>query len=574
MNRLRYALIAGICVVSYLLFLEWDKFQEAQIAATPANQETVISTSDDALPSASGLQDKPAQESPLPIPTAETSSADLPSVASPQAALTKQAPSEELRLISVKTDSFDLLIDTFGGDLVRVALSKHLAEQSDNSDPFLLMNRASNQTYVAQSGLVGQNGTDKSSAQRPLYSVSQNRFELADSDNELIVDLNYTDNDTAIIKRFTFTRGSHLIGVDYIVDNNSDQLWRAAPYGQIRRNDYEVGKAVMFGMQSYLGAALTTDDKNYKEITFDDIDDGTITYAKTGGWVSMVQHYFISAWIPNPELKNNYSFRKQSTSDIYIMEYLGPLTTVEPGQTSTISSHFYAGPKDIKKLEKISPYLDLTIDYSFLSFIAKPMFYAMDFIHSKVGNWGVSIILLTLLIKIIFFYPSAMSYRSMAKMRKLQPVMAEMKERFGDDRQKMSAELMKVYKKEKVNPLGGCLPILLQMPVFIALYWVLMESVELRHAPFALWITDLSAKDDYFILPLIMGATMFIQQKLNPTPPDPMQAKIMQLMPIFFTVLFLFFPAGLVLYWVVNNTLSITQQYIITRQIEKGDSTA
>lgn len=569
MNRLRYALIAGICVVSYLLFLEWDKFKEAKIAAAPTNQETVIVESAPALPS-----DEMVDENPLPIPTAEAQTSDLPAIPSAQTAEPKQAPDEQLRLVSVKTDSFELLIDTFGGDLVRVALSKHLAEQSDDSEPFLLMNRASNQTYVAQSGLVGQNGTDKSSSQRPLYSVSQSNFELGDNQDQLTVDLSYTDANADIIKRFTFTRGSHLIGVDYIIKNNSNQLWRAAPYGQIRRNDYEVGKSVMFGMQSYLGAALTTDDKNYEEVTFDDIDDGMPNFTKTGGWVSMVQHYFISAWIPKAEAQNTYSFKKPSSSNVYIMEYVGQLETVEPGQTSTLSSHFYAGPKHIKKLEKISPYLDLTIDYSFLSFIAKPMFYAMDFIHSKVGNWGVSIILLTLLIKIIFFYPSAMSYRSMAKMRKLQPVMADLKERFGEDRQKMSSELMKVYKKEKVNPLGGCLPILLQMPVFIALYWVLMESVELRHAPFALWITDLSAKDDFFILPLIMGATMFIQQKLNPTPPDPMQAKIMQLMPIFFTILFLFFPAGLVLYWVVNNTLSITQQYIITRQIEKADTTS
>lgn len=569
MNWLRYALIAGICAVSYMLFLEWNKFEEAKIASTPVNQETIVSN--DYIPSTETLSEAESPALPEPSEPADADD-DLPSV--PVASTAQPEPQQisEARLISVETDSFSLLIDSFGGDIVRVELSKHLAKQSED-EAFLLMNRTTDQTYVAQSGLVGQNGTDKSSAQRPIYSTDATSYVLNEGEDELTVDLHYMDGDIKITKRYHFTRNSHLIDLEYIVNNNSAQIWRAAPYGQIRRNDFEVGNNVMFGMNSYLGAATTTDDTNYEEVTFDDIAEGDAPkFSKTGGWVSMVQHYFISAWIPHPEAKNTYSFRRQAAKDIYIIEYVGPVTEVQPGQQATISSQFYAGPKDIKKLEKISPYLDLTIDYSFLSFIAKPMFYAMDYIHGKVGNWGVAIILLTLLIKIIFFYPSALSYRSMAKMRKLAPVMADLKERFGDDRQKMSAELMKIYRKEKVNPLGGCLPILLQMPVFIALYWVLMESVELRHAPFALWINDLSEKDPYFILPLIMGATMFIQQKLNPTPPDPMQAKIMQLMPIFFTVLFLMFPAGLVLYWVVNNTLSITQQYIITRQIEKSDA--
>ena len=566
MNWLRYALIAGMCAVSYLLFLEWNKFEQAQIAANPVSEETLVSE----VISPNEID----VDALMPSPTiADNTTDDLPSVSSTDPA-TEAELAPEARLISVKTDSFDLLIDTFGGDLVRVALNKYLAEQKEGSDPFLLMNRSSINTYIAQSGLVGQNGTDKSSSQRPIFSSASNNYVLDDSQNELVVDLRFQDQGVEVIKRFTFTRNSHLIDIDYVILNNSPQVWRAAPYGQIRRNEYEVGESVMFGMQSYLGAAVTTDDKNYQEVSFDDIEDGEPKIVKQGGWVSMVQHYFISAWVPDQEAKNTYNFRKQNSKDIYIMEYVGPISSVEPGQEATINSSFYAGPKDIKKLEKISPYLDLTIDYSFLSFIAKPIFYGLDFIHSKVGNWGVAIILLTLLIKIIFFYPSAMSYRSMAKMRKLQPMMADLKERFGDDKQKMSSELMKIYKKEKVNPLGGCLPILLQMPVFIALYWVLMESVELRHAPFMLWITDLSVKDEFFVLPLIMGLTMFLQQKLNPTPPDPMQAKVMQMMPIFFTVLFLFFPAGLVLYWVVNNTLSIAQQYVITKQIERGESPA
>lgn len=568
MNWLRYALIAGICAVSYLLFLEWNTFQEKQLANKEVHEETLSSAA--AIP-ASDLPQSPIDDAPVRDTVATNQDEDIPTL-QPEQARIVEAETAEAKLVSVKTDSFELLIDTFGGDIVKLALPKHLEQQSADSLPFLLMNRSTDKTYVAQSGLIGNDGTDKSATDRPVYSTIQSNYELGDSEDSLIVDFTLNNADAKITKRFTFNRDSYLINVDYIIENTSARLWKAAPYGQLRRNNYKVGESVMFGMQSYLGGATTTDETNYQEVSFDDIEDGFAQFSKLGGWVSMVQHYFISAWVPNPEQTNSYSFKHLSAKGLYIMQYVGPVTTVEPGQTATLSSAFYAGPKDIKKLEKISPFLDLTIDYSFLSFIAKPLFYGLDFIHGKVGNWGVAIILLTMLIKIIFFYPSAMSYRSMAKMRKLQPMMAELKERYGDDRQKMSSELMKIYRKEKVNPLGGCLPILLQMPVFIALYWVLMESVELRHAPFALWITDLSVKDPFFVLPLIMGATMFIQQKLNPTPPDPMQAKIMQLMPIFFTVLFLMFPAGLVLYWVVNNTLSIAQQYVITRQIEKADS--
>lgn len=564
MNWLRYALIAGICAVSYLLFLEWNNFQEANLADHQIQEET-LSSVPQALPELSSA--------PATIPSAATEENDLPSV--------NQYENEETRpktehhrtaqLIQVKTDSLDVLIDTFGGDIVRVSLPQHSQKLGENKS-FVLMNRTNSQTYIAQSGLVGPDGTDKSKTARPTYNAASTEYLLRDDQDNVEVDLITYQDETKITKRFTFHRDSYLIEIDYLIDNQSNKLWRAAPYGQIQRNEYKVESEVPFGMKPFLGAAITTPEKNYDKVSFSDIDDNDIESSKNGGWIAMVQHYFISAWVPNQEQKNGYKLRKNKNQNVYVLEYVGQITSVEPNQQATISSAFYVGPKNIKKLEKISPFLDLTIDYSWLWFIAKPLFFGLDFIHGFVNNWGVAIILLTLLIKLVFFYPSAMSYRSMAKMRKLQPMMAELKERYGDDRQKVSTELMKIYRKEKVNPLGGCLPILLQMPVFISLYWVLMESVELRHAPFMLWISDLSVKDPYFVLPLIMGATMFIQQKLNPTPPDPMQAKVMQLMPIFFTLLFLMFPAGLVLYWVVNNTLSITQQYVITRKIEKGSN--
>jgi YidC/Oxa1 family membrane protein insertase len=282
----------------------------------------------------------------------------------------------------------------------------------------------------------------------------------------------------------------------------------------------------------------------------------------------MVQHYFISAWIPDANTTNTYRLGKSSNSNLYILGFTSNAIEIAPSSKSSIKSSFYAGPKDTEKLEKISPHLDLTVDYGWLWMIAKPLFWLLKSIHGFVGNWGLAIIGLTFAVKAVFFHLSATSYKSMAKMRKLAPKMQEIKERYGDDRQKMSQETMKLYQTEKVNPLGGCLPMLIQMPVFLALYWVLQESVELRHAPFFLWIADLSIKDPFFVLPIIYGITMWFMQKLNPQPADPMQARIMQMLPLVFTFMFLWFPAGLVLYWVTNNSLSMLQQYIITKQID------
>lgn len=567
MNWLRYALMAAIFATGYMLFLEWNAFSEAKARAEAA-EPSVVSSNSAQLPtqaSEGGIPTQTYSENP--------SNGELPSAPVVNAAPTTPTSTKSATqaLISIRTDSVEMLIDRFGGDIVQVALTKHRQQLTPDSPAFILMQRTHGDTYFAQSGLIGPNGTDKSSSERPLYNASADSYVLTDNEDTLSVDLTYVQDDVSITKRFTFKHDSYLIDIDYIVQNNSSETWQAAPYGQIRRSDFDVKSDVGIGMQPYLGAAITTNDKNYDKVSFDDIEEKPIAVTKDGGWVSMVQHYFISAWVPDQEKQNQFNMRKLSSRDLYILEYTGPTTSVQPGEQAEIQSAFYAGPKHLKELEKISPYLDLTLDYSWLWFIAKPLFFGLDFIHGFVGNWGVAIIILTLCIKLLFFYPSAMGYRSMARMKKMQPIMADLKERYGDDKQKMSGELMKIYKKEKINPLGGCLPILIQMPVFIALYWTLMESVELRHAPFIFWIKDLSVKDPSFILPLTMGVTMWIQQKLNPTiSADPMQAKIMQYMPIGFTLLFLMFPAGLVLYWVVNNTLSIAQQWIINKQIEKG----
>ncbi len=549
-------LIAAMCAIVFTLFIRFNDFQQTR-APAQTTSEQLPNGGGDEFPSAA---DNQASDVPS-APGEETTS----SVASD--------PHQSAQPISVETDTLKVDIDPRGGDIVFLALPEHYAELNTPDQPFVMLRQTANQTYVSQSGLVGRDGTDTKDG-RPLFNASQTSYQLENGQNQLLVDLTLQQGDVNITKRFIFDRGEYVIKVEYLIDNQGDQPWQGNLYGQIKRDSSKAGAGPggAFALNPYLGAAITTDDEKYKKLDFDDLRDTNFKTTKEGGWVAMVQHYFVSAWVPNQEVNNSYHLRQLGERDMFLLGFTSPTTTVAPGEQGSISARFYSGPKDTDRLEEISPYLDLTVDYGWLWWIAKPLFWVLDWLHGILGNWGFAIIALTIIIKAAFFKLSATSYRSMAKMRKLSPMMAELKERYGDDRQKMSQELMKLYKKEKVNPLAGCLPILVQMPVFLALYWVLMESVELRHAPFILWIQDLSVKDPYYVLPLLMGLTMFLQFKLNPTPPDPTQAKIMQLMPIVFTFLFLFFPAGLVLYWVTNNTLSIAQQYVITRAIEKGDT--
>ncbi len=553
MDWQRNLLLAAMAAVVLMLIMEWSDFQERHQPAVSAQAEQTT------------LSSTPAAA----IPTVDTqASSDIPvSPDNPVAPVQVQASQA---LIAVITDRFNIYIDPLGGDIVKVALTQHNETLNSTDRPFILLNRTEQSTYIAQSGLIGQDGTD-TAAGRPLFSSAQSSYQMNDSEDSLQVDLTLQQGSVNVIKRFTFNRADYLVKVEYLIDNQSSQAWAANFYAQIKRDSYNPDQAGAMQMQPFLGAAITTDENNYSKYDFDDIAESSIKVNKTGGWVAMVQHYFLSAWIPAADTDNTFSLRK-GKGDIYLFGFTTPKLEVAAGQQGSVAADFYAGPKDIYRLEEVSDYLDLTVDYGWLWWIAKPLFYVLHWLHGIIGNWGLAIIALTVLIKAAFFQLSATSYKSMARMRKIQPMMADLKDRFGDDRQKMSTELMKLYKKEKVNPLGGCLPILVQMPVFIALYWVLMESVELRHTPFMGWIDDLSVKDPFFILPLIMGVTMFIQQKLNPTPPDPMQARIMQMMPIVFTFLFMWFPAGLVLYWVVNNALSISQQYVITKRIEASDA--
>ncbi len=557
MDSIKYIIFGGLAVVSYLLLLAWQE-DYPRVPAAPASQVPQIESSVQANSDVPSLPvNSSASASNLDVPVVQ------PLVATPVAAQTDT-------YVQVTTDVLNVTLDRNGGDIVSVSLPEFKKNIDVEDDPFVLLQRDALGLYVAKSGLVGRNGIDSTS--RALYQTDASSYSLTQNANSLVVSMNYRDeNGVVVIKRFSFERGSYLVQVDFEVQNNSASTWSANLFGQINRTDFpDPSAAGGIGASSFIGFAATSTDDPYFKVPFEDVADGMEPYQIQGGWIAMSQHYFLSAWVPPADALNTFSMR---TSPQNSNEYIGGFTssefTVAPGGTSTQSLEFYAGPKDQYTLRDISPNLDLTIDYGWLWFAASPIYWLLRQIDSIVGNYGWSILLLTLTVKAIFYKLSATSYRSMANMRRVMPKMAQLKERYGDDRMKLQKATMELYQKEKINPFGGCLPMLVQMPVFIALYWVLMESVELRQAPFILWINDLSVMDPFFILPLLMGASMFGQQLLSPAPADPMQAKVMRFMPVVMTIFFLWFPAGLVLYWLANSVLGIAQQYYITKKIEK-----
>ncbi|MCQ2032057.1 membrane protein insertase YidC [Stutzerimonas zhaodongensis] len=557
MDIKRSILLVALAVVAYLLVLQWN--QDYGQAALPA--ETSREQSANAQ-----LPETPTTQ------TSEGVQSDIPAVGGEQPTSALPDTQATTQLIRVRTDVLDVAIDPRGGDIVDLRLPEFPRRQDRPDIPFQLFERSAERTYEAQSGLIGD-GPDKSSG-RPFYTTEQQQYQLADGQDQLVVDLKHSENGVNYIKRFTFDRSNYDLRVSYLIDNQSDTPWTGYMFGQLKRDSSgDPSSSTATGTATYLGAALWTKDEPYTKVSMGDMDDKSLKKTVEGGWIAWLQHYFVTAWIPAPGQTNQVQTRKDSQGN-YIIGFTGPGVTVAPGSQGETYATLYAGPKSQDELEELSPGLRLTVDYGILWFIAQPIFWLLQNIHALLGNWGWSIIVLTIVIKLAFFPLSAASYRSMARMRAVSPKMQALKEQFGDDRQKMSQAMMELYKKEKINPLGGCLPILVQMPVFLALYWVLLESVEMRQAPWMFWITDLSIKDPFFILPIIMGLTMFIQQQLNPTPPDPMQAKVMKLLPIIFTFFFLWFPAGLVLYWVVNNVLSIAQQWYITRKIEAAAKTA
>ncbi|GAA6136073.1 membrane protein insertase YidC [Oceaniserpentilla sp. 4NH20-0058] len=548
MDARRAIILIGLAVISYMLVLQWNE----DYGKAPISQSVMTSQS---MTSSSSAPNVMAEQS---------ATADVPDVSEDEPQVESNIV-VSTDLIEVQTDVLDIRIDPQGGDIVYAALKAFPQSLSDKNIPFVLLEQSPMRTYVAQSGLVGANGIDKKG--RALFSTEKTQYLLDETSDELVVKLSFNQDQVVIDKVFKFKRGNYLVDVGYEVNNTSQAPWKANFYAQFKRDrSPDPSSMESMGMASYLGGAVTRPSERYHKIDFDDIDEGRFKETIQGGWVAFLQHYFLSAWVPNPEAAHTYNTRKAGNS--YIIGYYDEALNVNAGEQASTFTSLYLGPKDQDLLAETSENLELTVDYGWLWWVAQPLFWLLTLIHSILGNWGWAIIFLTILVKLAFFPLSATSYRSMANMRRVAPKLAALREQFGEDRQKLSQEMMGLYKKEKINPLGGCLPILVQMPVFIALYWVLMESVELRQAPFMLWIQDLSLKDPYFILPLIMGVSMFVQMQLNPTPPDPMQAKVMKLMPVVFTVFFLFFPSGLVLYWVVNNLLSIAQQYYITKQIE------
>lgn len=549
MDFRRYFLWGALFVSGYLLFLQWTQdygpqSQQSTAQTTQTQSETNTSSDTD-----------------LPTATQSNSIADATIPDHVKAV----APG---KLIEVTTDTLRVAINPVGGDIVQAALLQYTKELG-KPDPFVILEDDAAHTYVTQSGLIGPDGPDASPNGRPVYQSDKTSYNLVEGKDSLDVNLYYTDEKgVKYTKTFRFTKGNYRIRQLITVDNTTDQTWRGNLFGQIKRdNSPDPSKATSMGLQPYLGGAISNEDTKYSKISFSKMKDEPVKISSEKGWVAVLQHYFVTAWVP--EQGKKFTLQARTNGDFNLIGFTGSVVEVAAGQQGTLSSTFFVGPKLEEHLEATAENLDLTVDYGWLWWLAKPIFWLLTLIQSVVINWGISIILIVVCVKAIFFKLSATSYRSMAKMRKFGPEIAKLKEQHGGDRQKMSAAMMALYKKEKINPLGGCLPILVQMPVFLSLYWVLMESVQLRHAPFMLWIHDMSVMDPYFVLPILMGLSMFCQQMLNPTPPDPMQARLMKLMPVAFTFFFLWFPAGLVLYWVTNNSLSIIQQYVITKRIEK-----
>jgi YidC/Oxa1 family membrane protein insertase len=462
--------------------------------------------------------------------------------------------------VMVATDLYQAEIETVGGDLRKLTLLNHRADDSDTENFVLLDDAGIEKTYVAQSGLLG----DLLPTHKDTYTVSGTNFTLAQGDKSVEVRLSFENNGVKVDKIYTFYRGSYEIHVNYEITNGTESSITPAVYYQVVHDkNSNQGSALM---PTFTGGAYYTDKSKFKKMSFSDMEKSPLSLTAADGWIGLLQHYFVSAWIPKDGYTREF-YSSKLTDDIYSIGTKSTAESINAGATLTIPARLYAGPQTQKDLIAATPGLEYTVDYGWLTIVATPLFWLLSKIQTVVQNWGVAIILLTILIKAAFFKLSATSYRSMAQMRELAPRLQSMKEKFGDDRQKMQVAMMELYKKEKINPLGGCLPIVIQIPVFIALYWVLLGSVELRHAPFFGWIHDLSAIDPFYILPILMGATMIIQTRLNPKPTDPIQAKVMTWMPVVFSVFFFFFPAGLVLYWLVNNILSIAQQWYINKTI-------
>ena len=554
MDNVRLLLVVALAFISLLLWEAWQK-DYGVIESVP-----VTAVADD-FPA-----DAPPSNTQVPTldtrtPAADTSeSTTLPKIAIDVA---DEASDETPRIIVVETDVLAMDISSVGGTVVRVALLAYPIRAAARDKAVELLTEKPDNTFIYQGGLAGSGAAPNHHVH---YSIGETYHRLDETDNELVVSMTWSDVEGhEVEKRFKFKRGSYLIDVEYVLRNGSEKSWRVFQYEQLQRSDVSGRDGMVY---TFTGAALSTPEKRFEKFDYGDLEDAPIDVAANDAWIGVMQHYFIAALIPPKNVSYQY-YSKILPGSRYLVGFVSPPAEIASGATETLRSTTYIGPKRHDIIAQITPGLELSVDYGVLWFIAKPLFVVLEYIHGLTGNWGWGIIILTLILK-IFFYPlSAAGYRSMANMRKVQPRLIALRDRFANDKAQLNQAMMKLYKEEKINPLGGCFPILIQIPVFISLYWVLLESVEIRQAPFVLWIQDLSEKDPFFVLPLLMGISMWVQQKLNPAPLDPTQAKVMQILPFVFTGFFAFFPSGLVLYWLVNNILSIAQQWRITRIIER-----
>ena len=570
MDFQRLILFGALGMVLLLLWQSWLEY-EADKNGTSFNAATSAQSA-----TTQGANNASGETQVDDVPQAPTASAAVESTDIPSTVPVSQSLPAERRVI-VETDLIRAEIDTKGGDLRHLSLLTYPVSLEEPDTPFVLLNDKGADLFLIQDGLLS---ADKDTPNHhTVFSTDRENVTLTPGADSVDVHLDWTSEEgVRFRKTFTFFRNSYFVDVTFTVDNQSAETWSGYRYSQILRTqvaEQSSGLGFLTRLPSYKGGAIFTPEDKYQKIDFEEMYEANLARPTPSGWVAMLQHYFVGALLPDAgtgyEFYSNVTNR--DTGPRYLIGYKTTQPTVVPaGSSQELDGEMYIGPKETERMIKADNQLELTVDYGWLTPVSSPLFWVMTYINRVVNNWGVSIILLTLLVKLVFFPLSAASYKSMARMKKMQPRMQTLKERFGDDKQKFQQAMMEIYKKEKINPLGGCLPIVIQIPVFIALYWVLLESVELRQAPFALWIKDLSLQDPYYVLPILMGASMFGQQLLNPAPLDPMQQKIMMALPLVFTIFFLWFPSGLVLYWLVNNVLSIAQQWVITRKIQAADS--
>lgn len=532
----------------FVLFLIWDAWQKDHAP------EPVVTTAAERVE----VEDRDRPELEAPVDTRATTATETPAV--------EEAPSrgEPVRVV---TDVLDLTLDTRGGDIVRALLLAYPESKQNPDQPVELLTTERNQLYVSQSGLRaagGQPAPDHSA----VYRTAADQYVLQEGEDELVVSFTWQTAGIEVEKRYTFRRGRYEIHMDYLLRNTSGTEWRGDAYLQLKKRQGEMDRSFFDpSSYSYTGPAFYNGEK-YDKLDLADITETSLAETTPGGWAAMLQHYFLAAVIPPQDVQNRF-YAAAVGPQTYRVGYVQPAQVVPAGSEAVFNNRLFIGPKLQDRLVEVAPKLELAVDYGMLTIIAEPLFWVLDKIHSVVGNWGWAIILLTLLIKVAFYKLQETSGKSMARMRKMQPKLAALKERYGDDREKLNKAMMELYQKEKINPFAGCLPILIQMPVFIALYWVLLESVELRQADWMLWINDLSSPDPFYVLPLLMGLAMWGQQKLNPQPTDPIQARMMMLMPVMMIAFAVIMPAGLVLYWVVNTLLSVAQQWQINRVLDR-----